>query len=196
MRTLLALVLTAAGAARADAPVLVYVNDVAAADAALAGDAAALTSALCAALAKDKRVDVLCAPDVKQLLAFAASSSMLGASNPATESLQRRIDGTRFVVSARLATDKGATTLTTAIGVKDGGADLGAMSASTPLKVEEDTVSTRAMTMLERVPRVARRLVDAALAPTSLSSPASAQMEFTPPPSPLPTTAAAPSKKP
>jgi len=82
------------GAARAEAPVLVYVNEFTVQDPKLASDAGALTSALCAALARDKRVDVLCAPDVRQLLSFAAASSMMGSTSPATENLERRAAAT------------------------------------------------------------------------------------------------------
>jgi hypothetical protein len=188
---LLFIVASAAGAARADAPVLVYVNDVVVTDAALAADAGALTGAMCAALAKDKRLDVMCAPDVKQLLAFAASSSMLGSSAPAADSLQRRVDATRFVVSAQLVAGKGTTTLAATIGAKDESSTMGAMSATTTLARVDETSSARATSLLERLPGVARRLVDAALAPTSLA-PTSTATPSTAPPAPL----SAPAKKP
>jgi hypothetical protein len=185
LRSLAVVVVVSAGAARADAPVPLYVNDVVVADGALAADASALTSSLCAALAKDKRVDVLCAPDVKQLLAFSATTAMIGSSSPAVETLQRRIDATRLVVSSQLAVDKGTSLLTTVLGEKDDGAEIGAMSTSKPVVVLTEKVSGRTTALLERLPGVAKRLVDAAVAPAPGTLPAQAAVPSTAPPAPL-----------
>ncbi|MBM4281279.1 MAG: hypothetical protein FJ137_11160 [Deltaproteobacteria bacterium] len=153
------------GAARAEAPVLVYVNEFTVQDPKLASDAGALTSALCAALARDKRVDVLCAPDVRQLLSFAAASSMMGSTSPATENLERRAAATRFVVSGRVVVDKTGSTLSMSIGPRDDGSDLSSMFASSALAKRDEPVEGKTLGLLARVPAVARSLVDAALAP-------------------------------
>jgi hypothetical protein len=90
--------------ARAGAPSddrqLVYVDDVQVADKALGADANALTTALCAALGKEKRIDVLCAPDVKQILSFAATAAMVGTTGGPGDAVQARLERTRHVVSA------------------------------------------------------------------------------------------------
>jgi hypothetical protein len=171
-----------AGPARAQLPttgaLLVYVTDVEAREK-LAADASALTAGLCAALAKDKRIEVLCAPDVKQLLGFAATTSMLGTGNPATEKLQGRIDATRFVVSGKLTLEKDTFTFTTAIGDKGEGADFGGMFASSTLQSATEKATGKPSALLAKLPSMARALVDKVASPT----PAPAT-----PPAPLATT--------
>jgi hypothetical protein len=189
MRALFAFALLAAAAARAAAPPIVYVNDVVAADPSLATDAEALTSPLCGAMAKDKRVEVLCAADVKQLLAFAATTSMVGTSSPALETLQQRVNSVQFVVSGRLALDKGAKVLTMSIGPKDEGSGMGGMAPSSSVLSITEKVGARTAALFDGLPTVARRLIDAAVSPSPASSPAA--LPATPPtlsPPPTPTT--------
>ena len=93
------------GAAKSDDRVLVYVDDVVPADKSLAADATALTTALCAAIGKDKRFDVLCAPDVKQILSFAATAAMVGTTGGPGGAVQDRLDRTKHVVSASFKKD-------------------------------------------------------------------------------------------
>src|SRR6185437_10779686 len=87
-------------AAPADDRVLIFVDDVQAIDKSLAPDANALTTALCAALGKEKRADVMCAPDVKQILNFAATAAMVGTEGKGPgAAVQERLEKTRDVVS-------------------------------------------------------------------------------------------------
>jgi hypothetical protein len=183
MRRLLVMAVLAAGTARADDAVVVYVNEVLAGDAAQATGAASITSALCSEFAKDKRVSVICATDVKQLLDFAASSELLGGSAPGVEPLLKRIDAARFVVEAKLAAGKGTTVLTASIGPKDADAQVGAMHASAPLLSLDESSGPRSGPLLDRMPQLARRLVDVALAPKSLEP--SSRPPVAPPPAPL-----------
>jgi hypothetical protein len=155
----------ASDVAFAEGPVAVYVNEVAVDDAKLAGEAGALTSALCAALSKDKRVDVLCAPDVRQLLSFAATSSMMGMAPPATESLERRAAATRFVFSSRLVVDNDGALLTTTVGPRADGADLSSMFANGSVATAQEKVRGKSLALLDRLPVIAQRLLASALAP-------------------------------
>lgn len=182
MRIALFTALTAivlADAARADERVVVYVNDIVAVPA-LDNDASALTSALCSSLARDPRVDVLCAPDVKQLLSFAAATSMLG-TNPAGERLQQRIESTRFVVTGRLVGDAGTVTLTTSIGPRAEGADVGAMFFEAAAFAVEERVAGKASALLDRLPAFSRRLVDGVLAPAPTTDTATPPAPLRPP---------------
>jgi hypothetical protein len=177
-----AVAVAAAPGARADDRVLVYVNDLGA-PGALAADAAALTSALCSALAKDARVEVLCAPDVKQLLAFAATSSMLGTS-PAADRLQQRLESARLVVTGRVAADGDDVVVSAGIGPRAAAADVGAMFFDAAAVELSERAPGKAGALLSRLPTFARRLVDGALTPvTQKATP-------TPPPPPEPLTPA------
>jgi hypothetical protein len=105
-------------AQKSDDRTLIYVDDVAPADKSLAGDANAFTASLCAALSKDKRLDVLCAPDVKQILNFAATAAMIGTQGGPGGGVMDRLDRTKYVVSSSLRKEDGQLVLTVKLGPK------------------------------------------------------------------------------
>jgi len=160
---------------------LVYVADVEPASPKLAQEAAALTTSLCGAVAKEKRVEVLCAPDVKQILSFAAMGSMAGAANPAATSLQTRMATIGYVVTGTLTSTKkdkdDVFTLVIAAGKKAEEADaLTPYVEAATIRLEEQSVgkSTR---LLDRLPEISGRVMKALLAPPPTTTP--------PPPEPL-----------
>jgi hypothetical protein len=162
---LLLSVVAIAPTARSEQPSSFFVNEIAVDDPRLAGDASALTSALCAALARDKRAEVLCAPDIKQLIAFAATSSMIGGGPSASDKLAEKAAATRWVVGGRLRLDKAGATLTVAVGPKDESSDLSLMFSSTALITIDEKAGGKTLVLLDRMPAVARRLLEASLAP-------------------------------
>lgn len=105
------LLLAAQAPAPAPAPakqkVLVFVDEIQA-DKALAADATALTTSLCTALSKSKDVDVACAPDLKQIMGFAASAGLMGIEQGSTAKIEQRLAGTTHVVTGRLRRDGAA----------------------------------------------------------------------------------------
>jgi len=145
---------------------LVFVADLSA-PVPLAQDAAALTTSLCGALAKDPRVEVLCAPDVKQILSFAAMGSLTGAPSPAVESLERRLAAVKFVVNGTLAQSQDTFTLVVAAGsrVADGGG--GTPTFETASVRLEEVAKGRSIRLSERLPELSARLVKPLLAPTT-----------------------------
>jgi hypothetical protein len=135
---LLACAFPALAQKKADDRVLIYVDDVQPADKSLAADATALTTSLCAALSKDKRLDVMCAPDVKQILNFAATASMIGTQGGAGGAVTDRLDRTNQVVSATLRKEGGQFVLTMKIGPKAADAQATALYSDKPaLALEE-----------------------------------------------------------
>ncbi len=179
----LALGAVAAPSARAQpaappaARTLVFVDDVVAADAALSPDAAALTSTLCAALSKDKRLDVLCAPDVRQILAFAATAAMVGTGGGPTGAMMERLDKTALMVSGSLRKDGASFVLVTKGGVKSASSTPEAMEIERALlALEQRAGGQRAL--LDALPGLAARLGEGLLKPAAPSVPA-------PPPAPL-----------
>ncbi len=178
---LVALVLIPQIARAADERVLVFVDDVAASDPKLKAEVGALTSALCGAVAKEKRFDVLCAPDVRQILGFAAASSMIGTASPAVENVQARLELVKFVVSASLVVRGGDAVLTLQAGPTAEGADPAALYSDKPLVKLEETTPAKQMKLLDKLPLVAQRLTKALLADPA-GHPPTAPL---PPPAPL-----------
>ncbi len=166
----------AAAPAAADDRTLVFVDDVQAADKALGPDATALTTALCAAIGKDKRFDVLCAPDVKQILSFAATAAMVGTSGDGPGgAIQKRLDHAKDVVSALFKREGGKYVLVIKAGPKAAGAPATALySDKAVIALEEKGDNPRAI--LDKMPALAAR-VSAALLPAAATPP--------PPPAPL-----------
>ena len=159
--------------------ILIYVDDVVPAQASLATDAAALTIALCATISKDPRFEVLCAPDVQQLLSFAATTAMMGSTSGGPSAvLQERLVRSKHIVSASFAHD-GGFTLTIKAGPKAADAPAIALYSDKPVITLKET-GTGPGKILEKLPALASRIL-AALAPAS-----------TPPPPPAPLTSAPP----
>lgn len=157
---------------------LIYVDDVVPSDAKVKQEAAALTSALCGALAKDKRLDVMCAPDVKQILGFAAASSMIGTTSPAVENVQKRLESVKFVVAASLAPRGSDIVLTVQAGPKAENAEASALFSETAVVKVEEVSPAKQMKLLEKLPDVSSRIIKGILAPaTTTTNP--------PPPAPL-----------
>ncbi len=178
------------GAPSSGARPLVYVTDITAPTPALAKDAAAITTSLCGMIAKDTRVEVLCAPDVKQILSFAAMGALAGTDNPATRSLTQRMEKVDHVVGGTLtsATKDGVTvyTLVVSAGKNAEGADAMTPYFDTAIVRFEETSTGKSNPLLARLPELVQRTIKALLAP--LVPPATPP---TTPPEPL-----APSKKP
>lgn len=176
---------TAARAGEAtDDRVLVYVDEVKVGDKSLAGDATALTTALCAAIGKDKRVDVLCAPDVKQILSFAATAAMIGNSGGPSGALQERLERTRHVVSAAYRKEGGNFILVVKAGPKAAEAAGTALFSDKPVIALEEK-GDHQRKLLDKLPAVAGR-VTAALSAAEGVVPAPSA----PPPPPAPLQAA------
>lgn len=153
-----------AQAARSDDRVLIYVDDVVAADKSLAADANALTTSLCAAIGKDKRFDVLCAPDVKQILSFAATAAMVGTSGGPGGAVQERLDRTKHVVSATFKKQGGDYVLVVKAGPKAADAQATSLYSDKPvIALEEKGDGQRKI--LEKLPTLAARIT-AALVPS------------------------------
>lgn len=165
--------------AQSNAPtrVLVFVDDVAPADATLGSDATALTAGLCAAIAKDKRLDVMCAPDVRQILTFAATAAMIGTTNSPGNAVTDRLDRTQLVVSAALRKEGGAWVLVVKGGPKAADARPEAMYAD-QVKVALEQRADAQKKLLDAMPGLAARIIDGMLKPSSAPAP-------TAPPAPL-----------
>jgi hypothetical protein len=138
---------------------LVFVADVAA-PSGLQADAASLTTALCGVLAKDVRVEVLCAPDVKQIMGFAAMGALTGGSSPAVDALERRLAAVTVVVSGTLA-QKDTDTFTFVVAAGPRAADGGAQTPAfeTPTVRLEETAKGKSGRLLERLPELSARLL-------------------------------------
>jgi len=182
IRTAVVVALFAATTAVAQAPVadrpLVFVGDVVAGPG-LDGDAASLTSALCGAVAKDKRLDVLCAPDVRQILGFAAMSSATGAVSPAVEKLQARLGSIDYVVNGTLnPRAKDESVLVVVVGPIAEDADASSPYADKVLLKLEEVATGKSGRLLDRLPEITTRIGKAVLPTTSTTT--------TAPPAPLP----------
>jgi hypothetical protein len=189
----LALGAVATGAARAQTDsgdrVLVYVNDVVTADPKMAAQAASLTSSLCGQLAKEKRLDVMCAPDVKQIMGFAATSFMIGTTNAAVEKVEARLSTVKHVVQATLTPRANDYVLTVQLGPRAEEADASSMFSNAPVLRIEEVSPAEKPKLLEKLPEVAQRLARSMLAPPAPSTSA--------PPAPLtpaPSTSTPPKK--
>lgn len=168
----------AAGSVLAQAPksddrVLIYVDDVVAADKSLGADATALTTSLCAAISKEKRFDVLCAPDVKQILSFAATAAMVGTSGGPGGAIQDRLDRTKHVVSASFRKDGSNYVLVVKAGAKAADAAATGLYSDKPVIALEERADAQRK-ILEKLPALAARITNALVsnAPTPSLPPA------------------------
>lgn len=169
------------GFARAQTPPAkktVFVADLVA-DAALSADATALTSSLCGLLAKDKTIDVLCAPDVRQIMGFAAMSSATGGVSPTVEKLQARLEAVDFVVAGKVQPRQKEFVLVVGIGPRAEGADATSPYAESSLASVE-VVGPGAGKLLDQLPEVTRRLL------TPLKAPLPPPAPLSPAPTPAP----------
>ena len=167
-----------AAAPPAPAPrTLVYVDDVGAAEQTLASDATALTSTLCAALGKDKRLDVMCAPDIRQILGFAATAAMVGSGTGPTGAVMERLDKTQMVVSSTLRKEGAGFVLVVKAGIKGADATPEAMYVERGLVAFEQRAATQ-RALLDALGGLAGRVADGLLKPAAPVAPA-------PPPAPL-----------
>lgn len=162
------LVVLAAGSAAAQgkAPerVLVFVDDVVPADKTLTSDANALTSGLCAAFAKDKRLDVMCAPDVRQILSFAATAAMVGTTTSPGSAVTDRLDRTQVVVSASLRKEGATWVLVVKGGPKAADARPEAMVAEQAKAALEQRADGQKK-LLDALPALTTRLIEGLLRP-------------------------------
>jgi hypothetical protein len=163
---------------KTDERVLVYVGDVQTQDKALGADATALTTALCAALGKDKRVDVLCAPDVKQILSFAATAAMIGTNGGPAGALQERLDRTKHVVSAQYRKDGGTFVLVVKAGPKAAEAQAAALFSDKPVIALEEKGDAQKK-ILDKLPALTARVTAALLEPAGAPPPPPAPLEKT-----------------
>lgn len=157
---------------------IVFVRDIGA-PAGLQPDAASLTTALCGLIAKDPRVDVLCAPDVKQIMGFAAMGALTGASTPAVDALERRLAAVTVVVSGSLAPrDADTIALVVSAGPRSASGDaLSPAFEAASVKLEE-AVKGKSSRLLERLPELSARVLKPFLTPAPSTS-------TTAPPEPL-----------
>ena len=130
--------------------------------------------ALCAALGQDKRVDVLCAPDVKQILSFAATAAMIGTqSGPGGgpgNAIQERLERTKHVVSSTFNKVGGKFILVVRAGPKAADAQAAALYSDKPIiALEEKADQQRAL--LDRLSAMAPKITGALFAPSSPSAP-------------------------
>jgi hypothetical protein len=160
------------GPAAAQTRPLIFVADLAA-PAPLAQDAAALTTSLCALLARDSRVEVLCAPDVKQILDFAAMGALTGAPGPAVESLERRLAAVKFVVNGHLTQHEAGAAVVVSGGPRRADSGDGSLPIFDIVSVRLEAAAKGKNTRLgERLSELSTRLVTSLLAPgTSVSLP-------------------------
>lgn len=85
----------------------VYVDEIKA-DKALANEATALTTSLCTALSKSRSFEVACAPDIKQLLGFAATAGLMGLDQSTSGKVEERLAKATHVVTGTLRKDGAA----------------------------------------------------------------------------------------
>ncbi len=165
-----AIVATPGAAADAPARISLYVDDVTPADKTLANDASALTTMLCSNLAKDKRFDVLCAPDVRQVLQFSANVSLIGGAS-STNPLERRLDMVSHVVNASFRKDHDKFVFQVKAGPRSPQSDRIAMFTEAPVVAFEET-ATNAKAFLDAAGNTSARVAAALLAPPSSAPPA------------------------
>lgn len=161
---------------------IVFVADIQAATPAVTQDAAAVTTSLCGLLAKDPRVEVLCAPDVKQIMSFAAMGSLTGAPSPAVEVLEKRLAAVKFVVSGTVVQKDDAWILVVSSGAASAQADATTPAFETAVVRLEETAKGKSSRLLERLPEMTVRLLKPLLTPTT---PAPSTSAATLPPAPL-----------
>ena len=156
----LGLVVTASPAlAQEDAPPsLVFVTDVTTTEEDLSADAKAVTAALCGAIARDIRVEVLCAPDVKQILGFAAMSAMTGAQSPAVAKLEERLSKVDFVVVPTLERRQKKVVLVAQLGPRSPMSSPTSPAVESVLLKVEEVSPGKAAQLLDRMPALANKL--------------------------------------
>lgn len=150
---------------------LVYVDDLVTADKALAQDAQALTTSLCAALSKDKRLDVMCGPDVKQILSFAATSAMIGNGASPANAVSERLDKAKHVVQGTLRKDGANVVLVIKAGPRADGATTAGMFTDKPVVALEEKAD-KSQKLLDRLPALAAKVGGALLTPAPSAPPA------------------------
>lgn len=152
--------------------VLIYVDEIGVEDRELAQDAQALTTSLCAALAKDKRLDVMCAPDVRQILSFAATSAMIGTGATPANAVEARLEKARHVVQGSLRRDAAKNVvLVLKGGPRADGSTAAALFTDKPVIALEEKAD-KAQKLLDRLPTAAQKLGGALLAPPAPAPPA------------------------
>lgn len=169
----LALSLGLSFAARADdGRVPVFISDVAV-DKGVTVDGQALTSTLCSAFGKAARLDVMCAPDVKQLVSFAGQLAMMGKKSPAIEKLEAQMTKVRWVVRAELKKgDKGG--LVFHLGVHDkvsGDNGVFAVAGERRALFKEPLPDGKTARLLDRIPVLAKQATEQMLASTASPPP-------------------------
>jgi hypothetical protein len=160
-----------AGAQAATERLLVYVDDLAPGDKSMELDAQAITSSLCAALAKDKRLDVLCAPDVRQILSFAATSALVGTSSGPTQALEQRMDRAKHVIHGTLKRDGQSYVLVLRAGPRAAAASTSGMFSERALVAFEERAA-KPHKLLDAVPAAAVKISAALFAPPPEPPPA------------------------
>lgn len=174
---------SSADAQKSDDRILIYVDDVVPADKSVAADATALTTALCAAVGKDKRFDVLCAPDVKQILSFAATAAMVGTSGGPGGAVQDRLDRTKHVVSATFKKDGASYVMVVKAGPKAADAQATSLYSDKPIIALEERADAQRK-ILEKLPALAARVTTALLPSATTNASTSPPAALSPAPAP------------
>jgi hypothetical protein len=118
-------------------------------------DSKALTSSLCASLMKQKGVEVICAPDVRQLLDFQSQLALIGKS-PAISKIESQIEATPWVIAAEVVRDEKRIKMV--VGLHEKGPSEGIFAtAGKRVAVVAERVS-KASALLKRVDSVADSL--------------------------------------
>jgi hypothetical protein len=164
-----------ANAQSGDKPV-VFVTDITGTTPPLMQAGSALTTSLCGQMAKDKRIEVLCAPDVKQIMGFAAMGALTGASSPAVTSLEDRLAKVSWVVSGVLSPNGKDFSLVLSTGPRAADADPHAPAFEKATLRLEEVASGSTARLMDRLPEMASRLAKATVP---------APVEATQPPKPL-----------
>jgi hypothetical protein len=157
-------------------PLVVFVGDVQA-QPPLAGDAATMTSSLCDLIGRDKRVEVICAADVRQIMSFGAAGAMLGGVSSAVDKLEERLQKTDAVVDARLVRQGEVNLLLVQGGPTLSGSSAVSMAMERAV-VRLETKGKTSEAIIGRLPDVAARVVAGLVAPVVQKAP--------PPPPPAP----------
>jgi hypothetical protein len=134
-------------------------------------------------MARDKRVEVMCAPDVRQILEFAAMSSLTGGSSPVVEALERRLAAVAFIISSALSRKDAASTvrkdaagqsafvLVVAGGPKSPDGDPSTPAFDKPTVRFEEVGIGNSTSLLDRLPELSTRLLRPLLTPSAGSMP-------------------------
>lgn len=145
-------------------PIPVYVMDVDV-EKGVTADAHHLTSAICTALAKDKRLEVLCAPDVQQLLQFSGQLAMFGGESDAAEKVAKQLLRVRFVVKGQLSRGEGGLVLRLGLHEKAKESDgLHVIPGERRALLTEKLEPGQTAKILDRAPALATRLATHAYA--------------------------------